>query len=38
MKVNKIEYYEMTGVAINMQNTTIFEPVALTDFSQVAYK
>ena len=33
MKVNKIENYEVTGVVINMQNTTKFEPVILTHLS-----
>ena len=32
MKVNKIENYEVTGIVINMQNTTIFEPIILTGF------
>ena len=32
MKVNKTENYEVTGVVINMKNTTIFEPAILTGF------
>ena len=32
MEVNKLENYEVTGVVINRQNTTIFEPVIVTDF------
>ena len=32
MKINRIEKYEVTGVVINMQNTTIFKPVILTVF------
>ena len=32
MKVNRIKNYEATGVVINMQNVTIFEPVILTGF------
>ena len=33
MGVNKIEKYEGAGVVINMENTTIFEPVILTGFN-----
>ena len=32
MKLNMIENYEVTGVGINIQNTTVFEPVILTAF------
>ena len=32
MKVNRIENYEVTGVAINMQNKIIFEHFILKRF------
>ena len=32
MKVNRKENNQVTGVAINMQNTTIFDHVILTGF------
>ena len=33
MRVNKIGKLRGGGVVINMQNTTIFEPVILTGFN-----